>query len=123
MAMSVIVDPSLRQAQLLSAAPTDQGSSRNARRLRIAGVAARSVFLLALVIVTAHVSAPQTSRSIFDAHTSFSDLSLAAIGWGACLGVVIAMFRFSREPEAHRTWLYVGPAMTALLLVCAIAWW
>jgi hypothetical protein len=121
--MSVIADYSHRQMQRRrSAAVTPQLSPRDARRLRIAGVAARSLFLLALVIVTAHVSAPQAS-TILAAHASFADLSLAAIGWSACVGVVIAMFRFRKDAESHRTWLVAGPALTALLLVCAIAWW
>jgi hypothetical protein len=91
------------------------------RTLRIAGVAARSIFLLAIVVVTAHVAMPQTMGSI--AQASLGDVTRVALGAAACIWMARQIFTFRRDAHDHKTWLVLGPVLTALLAVCAIAWW
>jgi hypothetical protein len=91
--------------------------------LRVAGVTARSIFLLAVIVVTAHVSAPQTMGRLTQALSSPGDVVRVALGAAACLWVAWQLFHFRRSAHDHKTWLMVGPPLTALLVICAIAWW
>ncbi len=104
------------------AAAKAEPAPRDTKWLKVGGLVIRSLFLLVLAVMTAHVSAPQTS-SFLEGKASVGDFIRAALGFAVCLWLAIAIFRPRREAEAYRTWLIIGPPLTALLLVCTIAWW
>jgi hypothetical protein len=122
--MSVIGSDSKGVSSKAAVAPAGTGADREpSAALRVAGVAARSIFLLAVIVVTAHVAMPQTMGRIGQASTSPGDVVRAGLGLAACLWVAWQLFKFRRSAHDHKTWLILGPALTALLVACAIAWW
>jgi hypothetical protein len=92
------------------------------RRVRIAGIALRALFIALLIAVTARVSSPQT-ESIWSAYETPGDLIRMALGFSVCLWLAIHAFILPKDAEAYRTWLYLGLAVLPLALICAIVIW
>ena len=88
----------------------------------IGGVAARTIFLVVLTVLTARVASPQieTIRSVFETP---GDLIRVALGFAVCVWFVINLFILPKDPGAYRTWLYLGVAILPLSLLCAIVVW
>jgi TRAP-type C4-dicarboxylate transport system permease small subunit len=91
-------------------------------RLRVAGAILRALFIGALVVVTVRVSAPQ-SETIWSAYETPGDLIRLALGFGVCLWIVVHLFMLPKDPEAYRTWLYLGLAVVPFAVLCAIYLW
>jgi hypothetical protein len=91
--------------------------------LKVAGIAARALFIIALVVIVAHVSAPQTAGNIWQARASLGDLSRTIVGWGACLWMRTQLLVAPKDAHEYRSWLVLGPVLVSLLTVCAVAWW
>jgi hypothetical protein len=90
--------------------------------LRILATTLRALFLGALVVIIARVSSPQ-SETVWTVHETPGDLLRLALGFAACLWLVIHMFMFPKDLEGYRTWLYFGLVGVPLGWVIALAKW
>lgn len=87
-----------------------------------AGVMVRTIFLIIMTVITARVASPQveTLRSVLETP---SDLLRVGLGFTACLWLVANVFILPKDIGAYRTWLYLGPAVLPLSLLCAFVAW
>jgi hypothetical protein len=88
----------------------------------IGGVAVRTIFLIVLTVITARVASPQVEnlRSLLETP---SDLLRVGLGFTVCLWIVANVFILPKDSGAYRTWLYLGPAILPLSLLCAFVAW
>lgn len=91
-------------------------------RQRALGMVLRAVFIGALMVVTVHVSMPQ-STSIWTAYDTPGDLVRLALGMIVCLWVGVQLFMMPKDPGAFRTWLYLGLAAIPFVIICIIGIW
>jgi hypothetical protein len=86
------------------------------------GMAVRSLFLIVMTVLTARVASPQieTIRSVFETP---GDLIRVALGFAVCAWFVVNLFILPKDPGAYRTWLYMGPALLPLALLCTFVVW
>jgi len=91
-------------------------------RLRLASIILRTVFIVALLIVTVHVSMPQ-SASVWTAYDTPGDLIRLALGFSVCFWVAIQLFAMPNDAKAHRTWLYLGLAAVPFIVICMVGIW
>ncbi|MBX9650456.1 MAG: hypothetical protein K2X57_25770 [Xanthobacteraceae bacterium] len=92
------------------------------RRVRIAGTILRALFIGILIVVTARVASPQI-ESFWSAYETPGDLIRIALGLSVCLWLGVHVFILPKDPEAFRTWLYLGLAVLPLALICAYVIW
>ena len=78
--------------------------------LKIAAVAARSVFIVVFVVVLAHFSAPARFGRGWLLHASVGDIAKILIGWSACVWMLVQMLAVPKDAHACKTWLYLGPS-------------
>jgi hypothetical protein len=88
--------------------------------VRILVIFLRALFLGALVVIIARVSGPQ-SETIWSAYETPSDMVRLALGFAACLWLVIHMFMLPNDAEEYKSWLYLGPVVASLAWAIAIA--
>jgi hypothetical protein len=91
--------------------------------LRVAAIAARSIFIVVFVVVMAHFSTPANIGRGWMVHASAGDIVKLAIGWSACLWMLAQVLAVPKDAHACKTWLYLGPVLAALLIACAVALW
>jgi hypothetical protein len=91
-------------------------------RQRMAGLFLRTVLIVSLLIVTLHVSMPQ-SASIWTAYNTLGDFIRLSLGLTACVWVAIQVFATPKDPGAFRTWLYLGLAAVPFAVICIIGVW
>jgi hypothetical protein len=86
------------------------------------GVVVRTIFLIIMTVITVRVAGPQveTLRSVLETP---SDLLRVGLGLTVCLWLVANIFILPKDTEAFRTWLYLGPAVLPLSLLCAYVAW
>jgi hypothetical protein len=97
-------------------------NSPPSRRVRIAGMILRALFIGILIVVTARVASPQTER-FWSAYETPGDLIRIGLGLSVCLWLAVHVFILPKDAEAYRTWLYLGLAVLPLALLCAIVIW
>jgi archaellum biogenesis protein FlaJ (TadC family) len=90
--------------------------------LRVASVILRALFLACLLVVTLRVSMPQ-SETIWTAYETPGDLIRMGLGLAVCVGILIQLFAAPKDPQRHRTWLYLGLAAVPFALICVVAVW
>ena len=90
--------------------------------MKFAAILFRSVFIIALLIVTAWVSSPQIGSNWLD-HFTLGDAIRATLGAVACLWMLVNLFILPKDAQGYRTWTYIGLALTPLVLICAIVFW
>lgn len=90
--------------------------------LRIAGLVLRTVFIVALLLITISVSLPQ-NETIWTAYDTPADLVRLALGLGVCVWVAIQLFRVPRDADGYRTWIYLGLAAVPFAVICVLAVW
>jgi TRAP-type C4-dicarboxylate transport system permease small subunit len=90
--------------------------------LRILAIILRTLFFGALVAVTVRLSSPQ-SETIWTAYETPSDLIRLALGFAACLWIVIHLFMLPKDAEGYRTWVYLGLVVAPLAWAVAMAIW
>jgi hypothetical protein len=100
------------------AAPLESVSSAT----RIAAIIFRSLFIIALVAVTAWVSRPQFASNWLD-HFTFGDFVRVALGFAACVWMVFHLFQLPKDARAYVTWTYLGLALTPLVVLAVIVFW
>jgi hypothetical protein len=91
-------------------------------RLRLAGIALRTVFIVSLVIMTMHLSMPESS-SIWTVYDEPTDLLRLSLGLLVCLWLTYQLFAVPLDSHAHRTWLYLGLAAVPFALICIVGTW
>jgi mannose/fructose/N-acetylgalactosamine-specific phosphotransferase system component IIC len=91
-------------------------------RLRKTAILLRTVFLVALVIVTIHVSLPQSS-TIWTIYEVPGDLIRLALGFAVSFGFAIQIFILPKDTLAHRAWFYLGLATVPFIVICIVAIW
>jgi hypothetical protein len=87
--------------------------------LRIGAIVLRALFIVALLIVVARVSAPQ-NESIWSAYETPGDLIRLALGVAVGLWVLLHLFMLPKDPEGYRTWVYLGLVIAPFALALAI---
>jgi hypothetical protein len=97
-------------------------ASRVQLALRILALTLRALFLGALIVIVARVSSPQ-SETIWTAHETPEDLIRVALGFAACVWLLIQIFRLPQEGEEYRGWLYFGFVLAPLGWLIAVAKW
>jgi len=90
--------------------------------LFIGGVAFRTLFIIALAILTARVAMPQIEKlwSVFETP---DDLIRVALGFALCVWCLVNLFILPKDAEAYRTWFYLGLAVLPLALLCTFVVW
>src|SRR5690349_172039 len=87
--------------------------------LRIAGTVVRTIFIVALLLVTLRVSMPQ-SETIWTVYETPGDLIRLALGLAVCIWVVSQLFVVPKDARAYRTWLYLGLAALPFALILVV---
>jgi hypothetical protein len=88
--------------------------------LKIAGLVARTVFIVTFVAVTWWVSVPDDLMSE-GTHLSIGDFAKFAIGIAMCIGMLVQLGRLPRGGEdGYKAWTFVGLVMAFVLIVFAI---
>ena len=88
----------------------------------IGGVLVRTLFLIILTVLTARVSSPQMEH-LSSLYETPGDLVRVVLGFGVCTFFVVNLFILPKDPGAYRTWMYLGPAVLPLSLLCAYVVW
>jgi hypothetical protein len=89
---------------------------------RFAGLTLRSVFIIALVVLTYRVSLPQ-NETIATAYDTPNDLIRLLLGLAICIWLVVQLFRVPRDPAGYRTWFYLGGAAVPFAIICLAYIW
>lgn len=88
----------------------------------VGGVAFRTLFIVALAVLTARVATPQIEK-IWTVFETPDDLIRVALGFALCVWCLINLFILPKDAEAYRTWLYLGLAVLPLSLLCTFVVW
>jgi Ca2+/Na+ antiporter len=88
----------------------------------IGGVAFRTLFIIALAILTARVATPQIEK-IWSVFETPDDLIRVALGFALCVWCLVNLFILPKDAEAYRTWFYLGLAVLPLALLCTFVVW
>jgi hypothetical protein len=88
----------------------------------LGGLALRTLFIIALAVLTARVASPQLEklRSVFETP---DDLIRVVLGFAICTWCVVHIFILPKDAEAYRVWLYLGLAILPLSLLCTFVVW
>ena len=90
--------------------------------LRIAGMVLRTIFISLLLLLTLRVSMPQ-SETVWTAYETPSDLIRMVLGLAVGLWLAAQLFTAPKEPQAYRTWFYLGLVALPFAVVCVVALW
>jgi hypothetical protein len=96
--------------------------SQPAARVHISGALLRVVFIVALIIGIGRVSVPQ-SASFLTLFDTPADLIRVVLGLVACIWTAIQVVAVPRDPNAFRTWFYIGLGAVPFLIICIIGTW
>lgn len=88
----------------------------------IAGVAARTLFLIVLTVLTARVASPQIEH-LTSVYETPGDLIRVLMGIGVCSWFIVNLFILPKDAGAYRTWMYLGLAVLPLSVLCAFVVW
>ena len=86
------------------------------------GVAVRTLFLILLTVLTARVASPQIEY-ISSLYETPDDLIRVVLGFAVCTWFVTNLFMLPKDPDAYRTWMYLGPAVLPLSMLCVFVGW
>jgi len=91
-------------------------------RVKLAGMLIRAMFLIVLIAITARAASPQI-ENIWSISETPGDLIRVIVGFVACAWFTAHIFIPPRDPGAYETWLYLGPAILPLSVLCAVVVW
>jgi hypothetical protein len=106
----------------LGATKEKQGGFKLRFSVWMAGIVARTLFLIVLAVITARVASPQI-ENIKSLLETPGDLIRVGLGFTACVWLVANVFILPRDAEAYRTWMYLGVSVLPLSLLCAFVVW
>ncbi len=98
------------------------GAPKASDRLRTLGFILRILLIGILLVLTIRVSTPQ-NETIWSAYETPGDLVRVILGLVFCLWIVVHLFMLPKDPEAYRTWVYLGLVAVPFALICLIAVW
>jgi hypothetical protein len=109
---------------LQCAATAVQFARRNAGSalMKMLGLLFRTLFILVLVVLTVRVAHPQM-ETIWSLHETPSDLLRVALGLGVVIWLAVNIFQVPKDPGVFRTWLYLGPVLIPLAVLCTAVIW
>jgi hypothetical protein len=90
--------------------------------LRTVGHGFRSLLMLALLVLAARVSAPQ-SRTVWSAYEVPSDFLRLSLGVLSCLWIGTRMVSYRSDAEEGRMWFYLGLALLPLSIIVIVWVW
>jgi hypothetical protein len=90
--------------------------------IKVGGVTARTLVILAIAALTARVASPQIEH-IWAVQETPDDLIRVALGFALCVWCLINLFILPKDVEAYRTWIYLGLIVLPFALLCAFAVW
>jgi len=90
--------------------------------VRIAGIAVRAIFLIVLTVLTVRVAKPQV-ENIWSVLETPSDFIRVAVGFALCAWFLVNIFIPPRDAGAYRIWMYLGPAILPLSVLCVVVGW
>jgi hypothetical protein len=111
-----------RQAMPASAASKANPKPPPSLGVILGGLAFRTLFIIALIVLTARVASPQIEKLSTVLETPH-DLIRVALGFALCVWCAINIFILPKDAEAYRTWLYLGLAVIPLALLCTFVIW
>jgi TRAP-type C4-dicarboxylate transport system permease small subunit len=118
-----VIDIVERQVSLKMSLPETQApDGKIPAWQQFAGLTLRSVFLVALAVLTFRVALPQ-NETIATAYDTPNDLIRLALGFAVCGWLVFELFRLPRDAGGYRSWLYIGAAGVPFALVCLYYAW
>src|ERR1700733_2191479 len=117
-----MMECAMRTELILPADPAKKSKPDVPFGIWIGGVAIRTVFLLVLTVLTVRVASPQT-ETIWSVFETPGDLIRVALGLAVCVWLVVNLFILPKDDGAYRTWLYLGPAILPLTVLCAVVVW
>lgn len=88
----------------------------------MAAMAFRDIFMLILLVVTVHVSTPQSER-ISTVYETPGDFVRLLLGMAVALWIVVHLFILPKDAGGYRTWLRIGPIAILFALICAYGTW
>jgi len=97
-------------------------TSKPAFSVFIGGVAFRTLFIIALAVLTARVATPQIEK-IWSVFETPDDLIRVALGFALCVWCIANLFILPKDAEAYRTWFYLGLIVLPLAALCAFVVW
>ena len=97
-------------------------STLRSRGIRVAGKLFRTVVILILVVLTAHLASPQL-ETVWSVFETPGDAARLVIGLLVCLWLIVQLFTAPKDADPYRTWFYLGLFVIPLALICAIATW
>jgi hypothetical protein len=92
------------------------------RGLYLAGVGLRTIFILAIVVVTVHVAMPQRAGFSTLLETP-GDLIRLLLGFGVCFWLALQLPAMPKDIQAFRTWFYLGLAAVPFAVICIVGIW
>jgi hypothetical protein len=90
--------------------------------VKFGGMVTRALFLMVLIAVTARAASPQI-ENIWSILETPGDFIRVVVGFVACAWFTAHIFIPPRDPSAYETWLYLGPAILPLSILCAVVVW
>lgn len=107
--------------------PNQAGKSKStdappAALVRYGGIIGRTLFLIALILITAKVASPQIER-LSSIYETPGDLIRVLMGVGVCAWFVVNLFILPRDAGAYRIWMYLGLLLLPLAALCAYVIW
>ena len=91
-------------------------------RVILGGLVFRTLFIIAMAVLTARVASPQIEnlRSVFETP---DDLIRVALGFALCTWCIVNVFILPKDAEVYRIWLYLGWVILPLSLLCTVVVW
>jgi len=105
-----------------SSSLAEASSFRTWAPVSIAGWVLRELFIILFVILTARVTIPET-EIVWRAYESPADLFRVILGLAVCAWLAKQLFRIPKDPQACRTWFFVGLAAVPFALICVVCFW
>ena len=90
--------------------------------VKVGGITARSLVIIALAALTAKVASPQIEH-LWSLQETPDDLIRVALGFALCVWCIINLFILPKDAEAYRVWVYLGLAILPLSALLAFVAW
>ncbi|MGP8120313.1 MAG: hypothetical protein ACLP8B_07270 [Xanthobacteraceae bacterium] len=90
--------------------------------MRTLGLIFRTLFILVLVAVTIRVAMPQ-AETVWTSYETPADLLRIVLGLFVCIWLGAHLFLLHKDASFNRTWVYIGPLLVPLAVLCAVVIW
>jgi len=101
---------------------TRGGGSNGSTEMWLLGLIFRTLFIVVLVVMTVRVATPQM-ETVWTSYETPADLLRIVLGALVCIWLAFHVFKVPKDPGVFRTWLYLGPVLIPLALLCAAVIW